>query len=204
MDDETDNYMKSLLEEFVSEGNVTDMLLDYMTVNKSLYKAYLDAAMPACSVSTFKDKMMNESEKNFQNLVTTQEEAFALLVLENNIERWSHYAEDREDQEPPAKYQKKIGQRKDKKSSVGDWTSEGMTRFNEIYELVRAAREDERRKDFDEAIKQMYIAESDNQSSDEMERQPKRRRGMDGVAEKYHGNTVTALDTFDPSTLVAL
>ena len=194
--------MKSLLEEFVSEGTIAEMLLDYTTVNKSIYKAYLDVAMPACSVTTFKDKMTNEKNKKFQDLVTMQEEAFALLVIENNIERWTHYAEDSDDEEPQAKYQKKIGQRKDNKSSVGDWTSEGMKRFNRIFQMVKEARNDERRRDFDEEIKNMYVAESDDMSGDDMDRAPKRRRGNNDGTIK--GNTVMAIDTFDQTMLVSL
>ena len=97
--------------------------------------------------------------------MTVSEEAFALLSLENNINRWEWMAniEDSDDDDlatpttsnpPDLMYQVNPGRRKDSKVSAGPWKRIGLERMNDLLEKVAKAREG--RQEFERAIQMMY------------------------------------------------
>ena len=137
-------------------------LLD-LNVEKDTYRGFLDVCVSAFfSKNYFRTKM---KEKLLSNFVTVSEEAFALLSLENNINRWEWMAniEDSDDDDlatprtsnpPDLMYQNNPGKRKDSKVSAGPWKRIGLERMNDLLEKVAKAREG--RQEFERAIQMMY------------------------------------------------
>ena len=85
-----------------------------------------------------------------ERIVTVSDEAFALLLIENYIEKWTAAYEATKEQvnevEYDARGRKKAAQRRRGKYTgataktghckFGGWTKEGMVRFNELYNMV--------------------------------------------------------------------
>ena len=101
--------------------------------------------MTSTATVKFKERMAYEK---FSDAVTIFEEAFAVLVLENNFDCWIYLAEktlkkhnetvdndteSSDDDAPPVLYQQKIKTRKDKRETAGKWTEEGMIEMRNIY-----------------------------------------------------------------------
>ena len=115
--------------------------------------------MPACAMSTFVDDM-KEFREPFDSNVTLAEESFALLVLENNYDRWCHIASNKEGQTPKAKWMKKVSQTSAKtKNAAGNWTDDGLNRYNDIIELVEEKRDSAGRKLYMDGLKKLYEEE---------------------------------------------
>ena len=140
------------------DGNIAETLLDTEKTNKRVFKKFLDVSMPACCKKTFASNIV--LGEDLEKVVTVAEETFAILVLENNIDRWCHLAAEKEGDLPPLKYQKDIKKRKDNQHSAGDWTMDGMARFNAIAGMVAAKRKEHERKMLDIELKEMYIDDS--------------------------------------------
>lgn len=133
-----------------------EILLDYRDLDKKIFKKYLDIAVQSCSKSTFTNEMSESEVDCFDTIVTVAEEAFALLVLENNYDKWSHIAAGKEGRPPQPRYMKKVDLRNSTKNCAGDWTDEGLTRYNQIVDLVIERREENHRGFFFMDIKRMY------------------------------------------------
>ena len=139
---------------------LADDVLD-PNIEKDAYRAFLDV----CASAFFpKDKFKAHMRANALSKVLTEtEEAFALLSLENNFNRWMWCAERGKRPEnlgcieglPNLRYQDNPTKRKDKKINGGKWTSAGKNRMNYLLEKVAASRID--CKDFEKDIKNMYI-----------------------------------------------
>ena len=107
-------------------------------------------------------------EKLLSSFVTVSEEAFALLSLENNINRWEWMANitDSDDDDdlatpttvnpPDLMYQCNPGRRKDSKVSAGPWKRIGLERMNDL--LYKVAKARECRQEFEREIQLMYRA----------------------------------------------
>jgi hypothetical protein len=69
-----------------------------------------------------------------RNCVTVSDEAFAILLLDNNMEKWREQVEEREDQEN----QNDGGTTVTTKYTASGrmWSRKGMSRFVEIYNVV--------------------------------------------------------------------
>ena len=131
----------------------------------------------------FKEKMICDK---LSDTVTVFEEAFAILVLENNFDRWVYMVEEEmkqnscestvreEDEEtiisnknnfvniPDVLYQKNVKVRKDNRQTAGRWTDEGMERLNELLMLIKDSRNDERRQLVEDDLMERYVNHADN------------------------------------------
>ena len=140
---------------------LADEVLD-PNIDKDAYNAFLEV----CASAYFpKDKFKAHMRTNALSKVLTEtEEAFALLSLENNFDRWLWCAEKGTKPEnsdtmkglPKLRYQENPTQRKDNRINAGQWTAAGKKRMNELLEKVAISRMD--RMDFEKTLKQMYHA----------------------------------------------
>jgi hypothetical protein len=79
-----------------------------------------------------------KSKGLLRNCVTVSDEAFAILLLDNNMEKWREQVEEREDQEN----QNGGGTTVTTKYTASGrmWSRKGMSRFVEIYNVVSEGR----------------------------------------------------------------
>ena len=128
---------------------------------------YFDLSMTTLCLGGYRQSILFDM---FSEVVKDAEEAFALLVLENNFDRWIYQAEvqrmknqSRDNLEtvlppsmdvPDVLYQKKVKKRRDNIQTVGKWTAEGIERYDKILKDVMRRRED--RKDFEGLLKEEY------------------------------------------------
>lgn len=174
--DPNSSFMK-LLDLFDESGAIAEKLIDYRTVDREVYKTFLDLSMVACCKGSFKTTVACDDQLELQDIMTNGEETFAMLLLENNRDKWIHLAIDGDDDNMPhSKYQKKIEKRKDEKMGVGDWNESGLQRFNDIARMVKEKRNEGGRHVFEKAIKAMYEKEH------EKARQKNRKRKADDAS----------------------
>ena len=67
-----------------------DKLLDYDNMDIDTLKYFYDISMPSVSSYMYSSRILFN---NFSKVVTESEEAFAILVFENNFERWLYQAD---------------------------------------------------------------------------------------------------------------
>ena len=140
--------------------------------------------MPACAMSTFVDDM-KEFREPFDSNVTLAEESFALLVLENNYDRWCHIASNKEGQTPKAKWMKKVSQTSAKtKNAAGNWTDDGLNRYNDIIELVEEKRDSAGRKLYMDGLKKLYEEEYNSDKKRRKRKDDKDDHNNDGGKKK--------------------
>ena len=151
--------------------------------------------MPAVAKSNFVQSMV--VEECLGDIVTRGEEAFAFLILENNIQRWCHIAGEKDGPMPELKYQKTVKKRKDERNSAGDWTNLGRKRFNKIANDVLKKRNEEGRTRFERKIKELY---EDDVKKDARLQRKKRKLEL----EKNKRNSVEVVNLFDPGTIDSL
>ena len=127
---------------------------------------------------------------NFSDVVTSSEEAFALLVLENNFNQWVYQAERQRRKQigidddndtgevPDVLYQKKIQKRKDNIYTAGRWTDDGLERFNDLLSKVQEVRE--LRGEYEEELNNMYVVrEPSDMYSSKVEKRNRDERDKD-------------------------
>ena len=170
------NYCKSHGSKFGTH------LIDYGNVDIDLLECYLNISMPAMSTVHFKDMM---SHSTLSNTVTIGEEAFAILVFENNFNRWLHQAEEQRglteetnNEVPDVLYQQKVKKRKDNRDTAGRWTDKGMEWLNYFIKAIKEYRSGKQgdgtmRESLEEKLKHRYEMELNGQS--ELLRRRKRR-----------------------------
>ena len=167
LDSSVDNYIDTpfnllLLVCDRNRAQLADEVLD-ANIEKDAYRAFLDV----CASAFFPKEQFKKHMKSnaLSNVLTETEEAFALLSLENNFDRWMWCAERGKkttdtlsvnDGIPNLRYQTNPGKRKDNKINAGKWTSAGKKRMNELLEKVSEARVD--RKDFEKDLQRMYYS----------------------------------------------
>ena len=147
------------------------------------FRTFVDCCIPAVTTSTI--------SKQFQlyrlsKLTTVAEEAFAFLILENNIERWKWLAfkdmQERDKDEtdttaelkkkryvvdtevmPPVLYQKRVKiSNRSGAVAAGDWTDKGMQRYNQIVKCVLESRKRKERIDYEDKLLKLYSNEDDD------------------------------------------
>ena len=143
------------------------LLYDKIDIQLAIY--FLDLSMPAISVRSYNHE---KPFKLMSKIVTVAEEAFAVLVLENYLQRWIWHAEkealrtQREqngiedliedgDNAPRLLYQYNVKKRKDNIHTSGKWTDDGKERYNVFIELVENRRVES--KDFEERLRNEIV-----------------------------------------------
>ena len=149
------------------DTKIADKLGLYDEVDMDVLMEYFDLSMTTLCSGGYRQSILFDE---FSEVVKNAEEAFALLVLENNFDRWIYQAEvqrmknqSRDNLEtvlppsmdvPDVLYQKKVKKRRDNIQTVGKWTAEGIERYDKILKDVMRRRED--RKDFEGLLKEEY------------------------------------------------
>jgi hypothetical protein len=100
-----------------------------------------------------------KSKGLMRNCVTVSDEAFAILLLDNNMEKWREQVEEKEDQEN----QNGGGTTVTTKYTASGrmWSRKGMSRFVEIYNVVSEGRaaDKNRTTTWDAKLREMWKAE---------------------------------------------
>jgi hypothetical protein len=100
-----------------------------------------------------------KSKRLMRNCVTVSDEAFAILLLDNNMEKWREQVEEREDQEN----QNGGGTTATTKYTASGrmWSRKGMSRFVEIYNVVSEGRAADKNRvtTWDANLREMWKAE---------------------------------------------
>jgi hypothetical protein len=79
-----------------------------------------------------------KSKGLMRNCVTVSDEAFAILLLDNNMEKWREQVEEKEDQENQNGGGKTVTTKYTASGRM--WSRKGMSRFVEIYNVVSEGR----------------------------------------------------------------
>ena len=89
-DGETENSFKKLIN-ICKNGckQFGDVLCNYESIDLDVIVCYLNLAMTSCATVKFKDMM---TYTKLSEVVTMCEEAFAILVMESNLNRWMYLA----------------------------------------------------------------------------------------------------------------
>lgn len=122
-----------------------------------VYSVFFSCFMPCVGRKTYWKHIVASASKD-EHVATVSNEAFALLILENNWERWMEFyassggrVESLKGKKKPVSITKKLPKytrggiyHKEKQQLDGEvgrgWTSEGIRRFNEIYDNVKKDR----------------------------------------------------------------
>ena len=182
--------MQELIGHCRSSGTkFSESLLDIEGLDHEMIMYFYDIAMPSMSTYMYKSRILFHK---FSEVVSAPEEAFALLVFENNFERWIYQAEEQKKEQmnihpesdseeiPDALYQLKVKKRSDGVNTVGKWTDEGLERFNEILSLVLEVRKT--RTDFEEALNDKYVSRESKEEYQEKLRKHNRSQDVDSVS----------------------
>ena len=173
-------------------------LLDYQDLDKDILICYLNMAMTSVSTVKFKERMMYDK---LSEVTTMSDEAFALLVFENNFERWTFLAnkelnrsalneesdegnegEEEVDEEatlPDTLYQQKVKTRKDDRETAGRWNNEGIARLNELSDRIKETRNSNWREAIELDLTERYANNAHNSS----EAYTKKKRRMEEALE---------------------
>ena len=171
-----DNYGKGPSNSFnklvhlckTGDEKIADKLGSYDNVDMDVLMEYFDLSMTTLCSGGYRQSILFDK---FSEVVKNAEEAFALLVLENNFDRWIYQAEvqrmksqtrdsNMETALPPSMdvpdvlYQKKVKNRRDNFQTVGKWKAEGIERYDTILKDVIRRRND--REDFEMRLKEGY------------------------------------------------
>ena len=87
---ENESSFKKLID--VCKGGGTcfgDILLNYESIDLDVMVYYLNLAIISCATVEFKDMT---TYTKLSGVVTMFEEAFAILVMESNLNRWIYFA----------------------------------------------------------------------------------------------------------------
>ena len=210
--DRAEERYKGLAEKILEHSNWKDKQ------SLELFKYFVDYCIPAVTSASIKRRLTQEI---LSETTTVAEEAFAFLVLENNIDRWLWLAKkelqvgEAEDDTyvieegglPNLLYQKKvnISDSSGHKMPAGEWTEKGMRRYNQILRCVIKSRKQKGRIDCEDEMLRLY-QKDDNDDDDiesfESEESTGRKHGR-GDSGDIGGNQKkmkvkeTAIDTFN-------
>jgi putative NIF3 family GTP cyclohydrolase 1 type 2 len=100
-----------------------------------------------------------KSKGLMRNCVTVSDEAFAILLLDNNMEKWREQVEEKEDQENQNGGGKTVTTKYTASGRM--WSRKGMSRFVEIYNVVSEGRaaDKNRTTTWDAKLREMWKAE---------------------------------------------
>ena len=174
-------------------------LLNHSTGNVGVYKSFLNSAMPTISLSSY---LCTASFTLLKDAVTLSEEAFALLVLENNFKKWIFQAKqlmnrdndnNSDEVEPNVLYQMNIKNKNNGKNIVGRWTEIGFQRYNDLVEEVKKLQNS--RDEFEMQLMNAYINEM---SEEDGETSPSRRkRKSQEIEDEENSRKITVVNTLD-------
>ena len=158
---------------------IAEGLLDYENIDMDIYQKFLELSMPSIGLSTFPT---NSALENLSCIVTVTEEAFALLIFENNLKRWVYLAEcaiasETDDDLVPSNvpnvlYQENRKKRKDGRFTAGKWTKLGYDRMNEIVLEVQKQRKE--REAFEERLRNSFFQNLDESEVSSISKKRKR------------------------------
>ena len=202
-----------------------DALIEYESLERDVLFCYLNLSMTSTANVKFKERMTYEK---LSDALTIFKEAFAILVFENNFNRWVFLAdmemkkimsdtsmlndednsnnsekgnEDTDIMEntniesiPDVLYQKKVKQRKDKRETAGNWTSDSMERLNELLTKIRSNRNAVGRHNFEEDLQNDYVKYADKNM--ELINKRKRRQEIEDI-EKRNKQRVKVQNVLD-------
>ena len=172
--DRTEERYKGLAEKILENSNWKDK------ETLELFKYFVDYCIPAVTSASTKSRLVHEI---LSDITTVAEEAFAFLVLENNIDRWVWLAkkelqkttdpeeassfstvEDSELPIPNLLYQKKVNitDSSGHKMPAGEWTEKGMKRYNQILRCVMKSRKQKGRIDCEDEMLKLYQKDDDD------------------------------------------
>ena len=204
---EQDNEMKKFIH-FCKQNGIyfTDEMLKYESVDKNMMVYFYNISMHIFSNYSYRSRILFH---NFSDVVTSSEEAFALLVLENNFDRWVYQAERQRRKQigidddndagevPDVLYQKKVQKRKDNVYTAGRWTDDGLARFNDLLSKVQEVRE--LRREYEEELYNMYVeSEPSDSFSSKVE---KRNREERDEAENQRKKKVVVMNVLNVAEL---
>jgi hypothetical protein len=130
--------------------------------------------------------------KRFSKYVSISDEAFTVLTLENNWERWSSMAfhDDWKESNVPSRWTTSKEKRAVKKAAIGNesseddekpqarkfrgWSAQGIARYNQLFAEIKQERENDTYKDFEN-----YCLEEFEREAEEQGRGKYKRRKVD-------------------------
>ena len=124
-------------------------------------------------------------------MITPEDEAFTVLVIENSLERWltevneKNGVQQQERKKRPASYYNGLFTLTDSgQNEWGGWTEEGLTLFNKYVDMNRAARKEKTTPDVERAclarLKKKYkIVCHDHKTQTDLNKKRKRKKGGD-------------------------
>ena len=189
--DRAEERYKGLAEKILENSNWKDK------ETLELFKYFVDYCIPAVTSASIKRRLMYEI---LSETTTVAEEAFAFLVLENNIDRWVWLSKKKlqdnalsQEEEtyltpedgglPDLLYQKRVNIKdsSSRKMPAGEWTEKGMKRYNQILRCVIKSRKQKGRIDCEDAMLRIYQMDDDDddiECFDESDNSAGRKRGQ--------------------------
>jgi len=99
----------------------------------------------------------NRCDRLISDYISVSDEAFAILIFENNYETWCDMVKRNNTKLSPVIQKYTNGGSSSGKNGSSrryqGWNSEGIKRFNDLFDLVKADRESAHAKPFEEAFK---------------------------------------------------
>ena len=149
------------------QNEIANLLLD-LNIDKDIYREFLDLALSTYyPLGKFNLQMKRAL---LSDVITPTEEAFGLLVFENNYSNWKWTLEGKSGDDlldmpqPKLLYQSEVkqtsvdGKTGGKKKSVGHWNEDGIVRMNWLVDKIEELRGTKERQDFEKDIMKMYVA----------------------------------------------
>lgn len=107
---------------------------------------------------------MNFVRVKISQFVTLEDEALALLILENNVEEWIEQAERKEGEKPAKKRRltRYTGKGRKIDGTKKGWSLEGKERFNAIFDVLEKERKSETSKQREDNLMKDWGGERDD------------------------------------------
>ena len=139
--------------EYVDEMPVNpDTMADrYLPRNYPVYKDFISFFVSGVVGIRRFDR--NKCQNLYRTYVTISDEAFTVLTLENNLERWNDMAEKEEwkDSMVPSKWttskEKRQAENRNKENPIPQaqryrgWSAQGLARYNQLFEEIKRERD---------------------------------------------------------------
>ncbi len=170
-DNDSNEYFEDLMNlcDDHAVSKIGEQLLS-KTVDKNLYRLFISIAFSGYYCKNEFKKAMKV--RLLSDVITVPEEAFGILTLENNYNRWKRMAtlgkeESKKNSSklPDLLYQKGVKVQDGKKPSAGTWTDKGYERMNALINLVELHRSS--RESFEKDIRKMFRVNIDQTELEE-------------------------------------
>lgn len=126
-------------------------MIDEKRKNSETYSYYMDNGVKYVTGAARYKKLVETGEEQPMNVASTTDEALALIIYENYEDKWMDEYNDEETKRGP-KYTQREG------SYRGEWSDEGIERFNQLVKEVREDRDSTRGKKAEEAYQMQKVA----------------------------------------------